>query len=143
MQIHGNLGFADGLLGVARSAAGARNFPPRPPAVAAHDREYWTTMAEGAAGRAGQAPTLNPQAPPRVWDYSTCMEVCGRVRLWACPALYCMWCGGILLFLPGYSLYSSVSAAMLVVSRMCNCWVTDRNSVTVLFQIRGHRLIKM
>ena len=79
MQIHGNLGFADGLLGVARSAAGARNFPPRPPAVAAHDREYWTAMAEGAAGRAGQAPALNPHAPPRVWDYNTCMEVCGCV----------------------------------------------------------------
>lgn len=70
-----NLDLADDLAAVARSAAAARNFPPRSSAVAEHERLYWSTMAEGAAQ---PMPVLDPVSPPTVWDYTQCMEVDGQ-----------------------------------------------------------------
>ena len=74
MQIHHNLDLADGILNIARSETGLRNFPLRTDAVFAHELDYWGVMAEGV-GKKGLLPKLERYAPPNIWDYNQCMEV--------------------------------------------------------------------
>ncbi|KAG1654769.1 hypothetical protein FOA52_015329 [Chlamydomonas sp. UWO 241] len=70
-----NLALADELVSVARSRAGSANFPRRPVNVSALNAEYWGVVA---AGVGHPAPKFDEDAPPRVFDYSECMEVDGN-----------------------------------------------------------------
>ncbi|KAL6760862.1 hypothetical protein V8C86DRAFT_2546614 [Haematococcus lacustris] len=73
-NLEANLALASQVAQAAASPKGQLHMPMRSPAVVAVDRRYWTLMQNAT----GAHYPLHLHQPPRVWNYTQCMEVDGQ-----------------------------------------------------------------
>uniref|UniRef100_A0A7S0RA27 Nucleoside phosphorylase domain-containing protein n=1 Tax=Chlamydomonas leiostraca TaxID=1034604 RepID=A0A7S0RA27_9CHLO len=74
-NMEGNLDLADDLIDAAKAVQARGGVPARTDAVNAVEARYWGAMRNATKAA---YPPMEPDAAPRLWDYSQCMEVDGQ-----------------------------------------------------------------